>query len=56
VVDPNAAAMAWICALVSVESDLIPLTLAIADWIWVSDLPDLLLEASTPWHEPHQLA
>jgi hypothetical protein len=42
----RAEAMAWICADVRFERELMLPTLPMAAWIWVAVLPDLVLEAS----------
>ena len=48
-VEPGAAravAIAWICADVRFEKELMAPTLPMAAWIWVAVLPALVLEAS----------
>jgi len=50
VVDPNAAAIAWICADVRVESDIIPLIVLMPVCIWEAVAPLWPLVASGPWH------
>jgi hypothetical protein len=50
VVDPNAVEMAWICAAVSVERDIIPLIVLMPVCIWVTVAPLWPLVASGPWH------
>jgi hypothetical protein len=44
----SAEAIAWICADVRVERELIWLTLPMAVWIWLAVLPALALAASDP--------
>jgi hypothetical protein len=50
-VDPNAVAMAWICAVVRLDRDLMPLTLLMPVWISDTVAPRWPLLANRPWHE-----
>jgi hypothetical protein len=50
VADPNAAAMASICADVRAESDIIPLIVLMPVCIWEAVAPLWPLVASDPWH------
>jgi hypothetical protein len=47
----RAAAIAVICAVVSVENCFMPLTLLMPAWIWLTVAPLLELEASGPWQD-----
>jgi len=50
VVEFNASAMAWICAAVSVERDIIPLIVLMPVCIWETVAPLWPLVASALWH------